>query len=140
MSQTIKLPFVLSTLLYSLLVLSSLVFIVFMSLALHQDQFKFLLEAYSSRSFNITLLSQLYAPLLFIVIYMISIVMMIFSFTYAYYVFYVLNLFLTLMLFINPPIAFLNIVLIISVNLFIFWQFSVYKKSQLDQETTINEE
>lgn len=140
MNQKTKLPFLLSIILYSLLVLSTLIFIVFISLALHQDQFKFLLEAYSTRNFELSLLSQLYTPFIFIVFYMISIVMMILAKNYAYYIFYILNLFLLLVLLINPPIHFLNISLIVLINLIIIWQFSVHKKVQLEQEMAINEE
>lgn len=140
MNQKKKLPFLLSIILYSLLVLSTLFFIVFISLALHQDQFKLLLDIYSSRSLELSLLSQLYSPFLFIVVYIISIVMMILAKKQAYYLFYILNLFLLLVLLINPPIHFLNIGLIVLINLIIIWQFSVHKKVLLDQEKARNEE
>lgn len=140
MNPKAKLPFLLSILLYSLLVLSTLIFIVFMVLAFHQDQFKYLIEAYSSRSFELSLLSQLYTPFLFIVVYIASIIMMILTKTYAYYIFYILNLFLLFVLFINPPIHVLNIGLIILVSFIVFWQFSVYKKVKLKQEMPINED
>ena len=140
MNRRAKLPFLLSILLYSLLVLSSLIFVVLMFLALHQDQFKFLIEAYSTRSFELGLLSQLYAPLLFIVVYIITVVMMILVKKYAYYVFYALNIFLILALLINPPIHFLNIGLIISINFIIIWQVSIHRKAQMVEEMEINEE
>ena len=140
MNQKTKLPFLLSIILYSLLVLSTLIFIVFISLALHQDQFKFLIELYSSRRFELSLLSQLYTPFLFIVGYIISIVMMILDKKMAYYIFYVLNLFLLVVLVLNPPIHFPNMGLIVLVNLVVFWQFSVHKKAKLTQERAINED
>ena len=140
MSPKTKLPFLLSILLYSLLVLSTVIFIVFISLALHQDQFEYLLKAFSSRSFELSLLSQLYTPLLFIVIYIASLVMMILAKTYAYYIFYSLNIFLLLVLLVNPPIHFLNMGLIIFICFFIFWQFSAFKKAKMKQETPINED
>lgn len=140
MVRNAKLPFFLSILLYSLLLLSTLVFIVFIFLAFHQDQFRYLSEAYSSRTFELSLLSQLYTPFLFIVVYIGTIIMMILAKTYAYYVFYILNLILLFVLLVNPPIHYLSIGLIILICLIVFWQFSAYKKVNMDQEMPISED
>lgn len=140
MNQKTKLPYILSILLFSLLVLSSLIFVIFILLALHQDQFIYLHETYSSYTFELSLLSQLYAPFVFIMVYIFSIIMMLLHKKFAYYLFFLLNFFLLIILSINPPIHFLNMSLIILVNLIIYWQYSVYNKLKLSQELAINDD
>ncbi len=140
MNQKNKLPFLLSILLYSLLLLALLILVVFALLSINQYQFAYLLDAYSSRSFEFSLLTQLYTPFLFIIIYIVSIILMILTKKIGYYLFYLLNLFLVVVLILHPPIHFLNISVIILINLIIFWQFSSYEKTKLKQELVIIED